>query len=109
MTTMLVLPGAAFLFFAGEGWRKSAVKIMVVMAGLFSAVLALSYGCLALRAATKPLLNWGDPSTVDRLWRHVTGKQYQVWLYSSWAAVKKQILYFLYEIILMLLIQFSFL
>lgn len=41
------------------------------------------YLFLVLRARAEPLLAWGDPHNLERLWWHVTGKQYQVWMFST--------------------------
>ena len=41
------------------------------------------YLYLPLAASRKPLLNWGDPSNAQRMWWHVTGRQYQVFLEPS--------------------------
>jgi hypothetical protein len=41
------------------------------------------YLFLVLRARAGPLLAWGDPVSLERLYWHVTGKQYQVWMFSQ--------------------------
>ncbi len=47
-------------------------------------VLGLSlYLFLVLRTWARPLLAWGNPHNIERLWWHVTGKQYQVWMFST--------------------------
>ena len=40
------------------------------------------YLFLVLRAIAGPQLAWGNPSTIERFWWHVTGRQYQVWMFS---------------------------
>jgi len=40
------------------------------------------YFYLPIRAQSAPILNWGDPSTLERLIWHITGKQYRVWMFS---------------------------
>jgi hypothetical protein len=52
-------------------WRTAGLALLCILAGL------LVYAYLPLRAAGKPLLNWGDPSTWQNFWWHVTGKWYQ--------------------------------
>ena len=39
-------------------------------------------------------MNWGNPIDLERILRHISGKQYQVWLFSSTEAAKKQLGYF---------------
>lgn len=52
---------------------------------LATAFLVYSAGALFLflRANSDPVLNWGDPSTLERLWYHLTAKQYQVNLFQA--------------------------
>ncbi len=38
---------------------------------------------LLLRAQANPPINWGDPATLERLWYHLTAKQYQVNLFQA--------------------------
>jgi hypothetical protein len=40
-------------------------------------------------------LNWGNPVDFERLLRHITGKQYQVWLFESTDAAKRQFIHFI--------------
>jgi hypothetical protein len=41
------------------------------------------YLFLLLRARAQPLFAWGNPVDFERLWWHITGRQYQVWMFSS--------------------------
>lgn len=95
MTMLLLCPGAAYLFFVKEGFKARTLKKMGSMVAVFLPTLLLLYAYLPLRASQGPVLNWGDPSNLERFINHVSGRQYQVWLYSSWAAAKRQLLYFL--------------
>ena len=40
------------------------------------------YVLLLVRSQAQPLLNWGNAHNLERLVWHVTGKQYQVWMFS---------------------------
>jgi len=61
--------------------RAGRAPVWVMAAALF--LLGLSpYLFLVLRARAGPLLAWGNPVNLERLWWHVTGKQYQVWMFS---------------------------
>jgi len=95
MTTLLLLPGLAFLFFNKEGFNKNAIKTILKMLLLFFALLIVIYSYLPLRAASNPILNWGNPVDWEKFWRHFTGKQYQVWMFSSVDAAKLQLLKYL--------------
>ncbi len=94
MTTLLILPGVAYFYLLKYGLNKSSIKRVLFMLLLFFAVLIALYSYLPIRASQNPLINWGDPVDLDSFMRHVMGHQYQVWLFSSAAAAKKQLIYF---------------
>jgi len=61
--------------------RELARRIPVL---LLTFLLGVSpYLFLVLRAKAGPLFAWGDPYNLERLYWHVTGKQYQVWMFSE--------------------------
>ena len=61
----------------------------------FIPVLVIIYSYLPISASQSPFLNWGNPIDFERILRHISGKQYQVWLFSSTEAAKKQFIYFI--------------
>jgi hypothetical protein len=89
MSTIFLLPGFAVLLFWRYGRREGFWKDAALALGVFAAGL-LPYFYLPLRAAADPWLNWGDPVTAEALYRHVTGAQYSVWMFSSFDAWKTQ-------------------
>lgn len=91
MTTLLILPGMITLFFAKRGFCRSALKPMIIMIGVFISILCLIHLYLPLRAAQNPVLNWGNPVNWNNILRHVSGKQYRVWLFSSSQAAMKNL------------------
>ena len=94
MTTLLILPGIAYIFFSKFGFNKSSIQKMILMIALFLPILLVLYSYLPIRASQQPDINWGNPIDVERILRHISGKQYQVWLFSSMEAAKKQLGYF---------------
>lgn len=98
MTTLLIIPGAAYLYFTQNGFNKRSVIQIIFMLLIFFPILFLIYSYLPIRAAQNPSLNWGNPTDMERILRHVSGKQYQVWLFSSTAAASKQLNYFISNI-----------
>ena len=94
MTTMLILPAIAYLFFSKFGLNKSSIKKMFLLIAIFLPLLIVIYAYLPLRASQQPIINWGNPVDLERILRHISGKQYQVWLFSSMEAAKKQLGYF---------------
>ena len=95
MTTLLTLPFVAVLFFQKEKVSLKSFKKIAIMLALFFPLLIAFYLYLPLRASSNPQINWGNPVNFDNFFRHVSGKQYQVWLFASIEAAKKQLVYFL--------------
>ena len=94
MTTVLLAPGLLYLYFVRQGGSRASWSRLLRMALPFLAGLSL-YLYIPLRAARGPVLNWGYAVSPERFLWHVTGKQYQVWMFSSWDVVWKQISYFI--------------
>lgn len=96
MTTILLAPGFLYLFFAKHRFSRETCSRLSHAAIPF--LLGLSvYLYLPIRAAENPVLNWGNPATLERFWWHVTGKQYRVWILSSTEIAVRQLKYFLEE------------
>ncbi len=84
MTTLMILPGIAWLYFRSYGLTQPIVwKRLAGMIGIFAGILIINYGAIMIRAASEPVLNWGNPHSWERLMVHVSGWQYRVWLFSS--------------------------
>lgn len=94
LTTILIIPGIAFLFFFKNGFRKETFILLAKMMLIFSPILILIYSFLPLRAAFSPALNWGNPESISTLWRHFSGAQYSTWIFSSFDSAKEQLKYF---------------
>ena len=94
LTTLMILPGTAYLYFSRYKFNSASFKKLVLMILLFVVVLVAIYSYLPLRASQNPLLNWGNPLDWERILRHITGKQYQVWLFSSFDSAGKQFSHF---------------
>jgi hypothetical protein len=95
MTTLFLIPAAAYLYFEKYKFNKISLKRIGLMLIVFIPTLILLYAYLPVRASQNPVLNWGNPDTFARLLRHIEGDQYHVWLFSSTSAAKKQLLYFI--------------
>jgi tetratricopeptide (TPR) repeat protein len=79
--TLLFVPGLLVFFLAARHEQKVVRRGWALAAG--GAVLGLAlYLYLPLRASQAPFLNWGNPVNLLRFWWHVTGRQYQVNLFS---------------------------
>ncbi len=95
MTTLLILPGVAYLYFNKYKFYRQSFLRLGIMIFFFSIILVLFYSYLPIRASQNPYLNWGNPIDWEKILRHVSGQQYQVWLFSSTEAAKKQFEYFI--------------
>ena len=95
MTTLFLFPFITILFFQKEKIKVESFRKILLMLALFIPVLILFYLYLPLRASTNPQINWGNPINFENFFRHISGKQYQVWLFASFEAAGKQFKYFL--------------
>lgn len=91
MTTLLLLPATAYLYFLKNRFSKFSFLLLAKMIGSFLVLLALMYSYLPIRAAMSPIFNWGNPVDFEHFYRHITGQQYQVWLFSSSLKAKKHL------------------
>lgn len=94
MTTLLIIPGVAYLYFTQNGFKTRSIKQIIFMLLIFFPILILVYSYLPIRASQNPAMNWGNPIEWERIVRHISGQQYQVWLFSSTEAAAKQFNYF---------------
>lgn len=94
MTTLLIIPGIAFLYFYQNKFNVRSFKQILLMLLVFFPVLILIYSYFPIRASQNPIMNWGNPVDLERILRHISGKQYQVWLFSSSDSAAKQFEYF---------------
>lgn len=94
MTTLLILPFIAVLFFKKEKFNSAALKKILIMLAVFFPLLAAFYAYLPIRASFNPQINWGNVINFENFWRHFTGKQYSVWLFSSIGSAEKQLTHF---------------
>ncbi len=78
VTILLTLPAIALLV-----WRTDRSVIYRGFPLLLAALAGLSvYLYLPLAASREPVINWGNPSGWERFYWHISGKQYQVNLFS---------------------------
>lgn len=95
LTTLFVLPATAYLYFEKFRFKKYSIKRLIIMIlAVFLPILIGIYLYLPIRAAQNPALNWGNPVDYERLMRHVSGWQFQVWFFKSTDVMKKQLDYY---------------
>jgi tetratricopeptide (TPR) repeat protein len=94
VSVAVTLPAFALLVYATEGFGFFTGK-RLLRAALFAFAGLAIYLYLPLAAMCSPLMNWGDPRTLQKIWSHVTGKQYQVFFEFSPEIIGKQFKVFL--------------
>jgi hypothetical protein len=89
LSTFLLMPG--FLFILFMIYRKSFSPAKRFLLFMVFFILGLSvYIYLPVRSSCSPVLNWGDPSSLSNLKRHITGWQYRVWMFSESSQVLRE-------------------
>ena len=89
LTTILLAPGFLFLYFSVFRLSKEGIRQLFILAVPFIVGLSV-YIYFPIRTVQQPVLNWGYPATLERIFWHVSGKQYRVWMFSSSAAAATQ-------------------
>ncbi len=80
VTVALMLPAMALLVWATQGAQFFASKRILYAAILAFGALFIVYSYLPIAASRDPIINWGNPRSLQAIWAHITGKQYQVFL-----------------------------
>jgi len=78
VTVALMLPALGIVVYRTEGPRFFTSKrllyaALVSLAGLFAV-----YAYLPLAMSGTPIISWGNPRSLQEIWWHLTGRQYQV-------------------------------
>jgi hypothetical protein len=93
LMTVLLAPAFLLLLIQVTGFGKRARTKILQAVPLFVAGL-LPYLYLYVRAGQKPLMNWGDPSTLQGLWTHVTGGQYREHMFEATSVASRKLVDF---------------
>src|SRR6266705_3789995 len=80
VTVGLILPALAVLVYRTEGLRFFTSRRLVYAALISIGALVAVYAYLPFAASRSPVINWGNPRSLQEIWWHVTGRQYQVYL-----------------------------
>ncbi|MCZ6689463.1 MAG: DUF2723 domain-containing protein [Planctomycetota bacterium] len=92
LTLAFFLPGSGLLILLAPHQRRGQ-RIRSVGISVSAAVVVglAAYSVLPIRAATDPILNWGDPDLGERFWRHITGWQFRTSFRPGWNTAWKQL------------------
>ena len=78
MLALLVAPGlGAYLFLSARDVDGAIRYSQWLLLGLLAVSPSLLYLYLPWAASSRPLMNWGDPSTWESFWAHVSRKAYR--------------------------------
>src|SRR5437879_338273 len=80
VTVGLVLPAVAVIVYRTEGLRFFTSRRLMYAALISTGALVAVYTYLPLAALRAPVINWGNPRSLQEIWWHVTGRQYRVFL-----------------------------
>lgn len=94
MSTVYLAPAFLTLYFIRRGGGRESFVFLAALAPAF--LLGFSVNLyLPVRAAQEPMMNWGNPTDLTSIFRHLRGKQYDVWLFSSLETTVRQLSHFL--------------
>ncbi len=79
VTVALTLPAIAVVVFRTQGVRFFTSRRFVYAALISIGALAAVYAYLPFAASRSPVINWGHPRSLQEMWWHITGRQYQVY------------------------------
>jgi hypothetical protein len=82
MSTILLSPALLFLLIMTYGRDLFSAKRLIPRLGLFFLGLSI-YVFLPLRSSQNPVMDWGNPQSWATFKSHVTGWQYQVWMFAG--------------------------
>ena len=80
VTVGLTLPALAVIVYRTEGVRFFTSRRLLYAALISIAGLVAVYAYLPFAASRSPIINWGDPRSLQEIWWHITGRQYRVFL-----------------------------
>ncbi len=78
VTVGLILPALAVLVYRTEGLRFFTSRRLVYAALISIGALVAVYAYLPFAASRSPVINWGNPRSLQEIWWHITGRQYRV-------------------------------
>jgi len=79
VTVALTLPAVAVIVFRTQGVRFFTSRRFVYAALISIGALVAVYAYLPLAASRSPVINWGHSRSLQEIWWHLTGRQYQVY------------------------------
>src|SRR5213078_731920 len=94
VTVGLILPALGILVYRTEGLRFFTSRRLVYAALISIGALVAVYAYLPFAASRSPVINWGNPRSLQEIWWHITGRQYRVFFSFSPATMGAQFIEF---------------
>ena len=104
VTVALTLPALAAIVYGTQGMRFFISRRLLYSALISIAALVAVYAYLPIAASRSPVMNWGNPRSLQEIWWHITGRQYRVFFSFSPAMMGTQFV----EFCRMVLREFAF-
>src|SRR5437762_11538064 len=79
VTVALTLPAIAVIVYRTQGVRFFTGRRLIYSPMFSIGALIAFYAYLPLAASRSPVINWGHPRSLQEIWWHLTGRQYQVY------------------------------
>src|SRR5215813_1933661 len=94
VTVGLTLPAIAAVVYRTEGLKFFMSRRLLYAALISVSALVLVYSYLPWAASRSPVMNWGNPRSLQEIWWHVTGRQYRVFFIFSPTIIGAQFIEF---------------
>jgi hypothetical protein len=94
VTVGLILPALGVLVYRTEGLKFFTSRRLVYATLISIGALVAVYAYLPFAASRSPVINWGNPRSLQEIWWHITGRQYRVFLSFSPSLIGTQFLEF---------------
>ena len=78
VTVGLMLPALGILVYRTAGLRFFTSRRLLYAALISIGALVAVYAYLPFAASRSPIINWGNPRSLQEIWWHITGRQYRV-------------------------------
>ncbi len=78
VTVGFTLPAIAAVVYATQGLRFFTSRRLLYAALISIGGLVAVYAYLPWAASRSPVMNWGNPHSLQEIWWHITGRQYRV-------------------------------
>ncbi len=82
LTTSFLAPATLVLYFLQYGFRKTSLQKIAWLALPFFLTLLL-YLYLPIRSSMNPIMDWGHPTTLARMIKHIRGGQYSIFMFQG--------------------------